>query len=561
MAYDRRWLDEPHGGDHVGRAAWALGEVRRRRAAAARCSSRACVLLREMLPALAGSSSPRTHGLRRARARRAPTRTAPARRAEALLRDARRPARSTLLPRQPRRRLALVRGRADLRQRPAAAGADRGRRAGSATTDLVARGLEALDWYGDAVRPRRAPGLRLVGNRGARAAAQPPAAGRRRRAAARRRRAGRGAGRGVRGDRRPAPYARTRVRAFEWFLGAQPARRAVYDFATGGCHDGLGATALNDNEGAESTLAFLQALLALDAAGLAASIAAPDEARAARADRLAHAAAPLRAVGARHRACSPTAWSPAASTSRCSPRSTRSPRATLDGVCARPYEEDPRRSTGGSGRRCTSRTASSAPASSTSSTTTSTGCRWRFSALCAGADGHDDPRLLRARDPARLPARPLGATWRSPTPTGSPSSTTRPPIHHGVDVGSAAVLARPAATSSSASAASTPTRAPHEAIEIARAAGRPLVLCGHRAGRALLRRARSSRTSTATASATSARSAARERAEVLGRRRRAAAPDRASPSRSGSRSSSRWSAARRSSPTRAARCPRSSTRA
>ena len=27
MGYDRRWLDEPHVGDHVGRTVWALGEV------------------------------------------------------------------------------------------------------------------------------------------------------------------------------------------------------------------------------------------------------------------------------------------------------------------------------------------------------------------------------------------------------------------------------------------------------------------------------------------------------------------------------------------------------
>ena len=41
MSYDRRWLDEPHGGDHLGRAAWALGEVVARRADPGRCSSRA----------------------------------------------------------------------------------------------------------------------------------------------------------------------------------------------------------------------------------------------------------------------------------------------------------------------------------------------------------------------------------------------------------------------------------------------------------------------------------------------------------------------------------------
>ena len=27
MSYDRRWLDEPHVGDHVGRPIWALGDV------------------------------------------------------------------------------------------------------------------------------------------------------------------------------------------------------------------------------------------------------------------------------------------------------------------------------------------------------------------------------------------------------------------------------------------------------------------------------------------------------------------------------------------------------
>ena len=27
MGYDRRWLDEPHLGDHVGRSVWALGEI------------------------------------------------------------------------------------------------------------------------------------------------------------------------------------------------------------------------------------------------------------------------------------------------------------------------------------------------------------------------------------------------------------------------------------------------------------------------------------------------------------------------------------------------------
>ena len=63
-------------------------------------------------------------------------------------------------------------------------------------------------------------------------------------------------------------YGRQAVRAFEWFLGRNHLGVAVYDAATGGCHDGLGPDGLNANEGAESTLAYLQAALALDEAGL-----------------------------------------------------------------------------------------------------------------------------------------------------------------------------------------------------------------------------------------------------------------------------------------------------
>ena len=63
-------------------------------------------------------------------------------------------------------------------------------------------------------------------------------------------------------------YARQAVRAFEWFLGRNHLGVAVYDAVSGGCHDGLGPDGLNANEGAESTLAYLQAVLALDGAGL-----------------------------------------------------------------------------------------------------------------------------------------------------------------------------------------------------------------------------------------------------------------------------------------------------
>ena len=59
MSYDRRWLDEPHGGDHFGRAAWALGEVVAAEPGPALLEP-SLILLREMLPALAEQRWPRT---------------------------------------------------------------------------------------------------------------------------------------------------------------------------------------------------------------------------------------------------------------------------------------------------------------------------------------------------------------------------------------------------------------------------------------------------------------------------------------------------------------------
>jgi hypothetical protein len=49
--------------------------------------------------------------------------------------------------------------------------------------------------------------------------------------------------------------------AFEWFFGRNALGVAVYDKVTGGCRDGLHIDRLNDNQGAESTLSFIQSLL------------------------------------------------------------------------------------------------------------------------------------------------------------------------------------------------------------------------------------------------------------------------------------------------------------
>jgi hypothetical protein len=50
-------------------------------------------------------------------------------------------------------------------------------------------------------------------------------------------------------------------RAFEWFLGRNDLNVPIYDPTTGGCRDGLHSDRVNENQGAESTLAFLQSLL------------------------------------------------------------------------------------------------------------------------------------------------------------------------------------------------------------------------------------------------------------------------------------------------------------
>jgi glycosyltransferase involved in cell wall biosynthesis len=48
--------------------------------------------------------------------------------------------------------------------------------------------------------------------------------------------------------------------AFEWFLGRNDLALVVYNAETGGCHDGLEIDRLNQNQGAESTLAYLMSL-------------------------------------------------------------------------------------------------------------------------------------------------------------------------------------------------------------------------------------------------------------------------------------------------------------
>jgi glycosyltransferase involved in cell wall biosynthesis len=64
----------------------------------------------------------------------------------------------------------------------------------------------------------------------------------------------------VSADARWATFARN---AFDWFLGHNHLRLPLYDASTGGCRDGLHPERRNENQGAESTVSFLLALVEL----------------------------------------------------------------------------------------------------------------------------------------------------------------------------------------------------------------------------------------------------------------------------------------------------------
>ena len=86
--------------------------------------------------------------------------------------------------------------------------------------------------------------------------------------------------------------------AFNWFLGQNQVQRPLYDPTTGGCRDGLHADRPNENQGAESTLSFLLALVEMrSAARSSESIAAAGAASVAGAVRTGRAARAARAEG------------------------------------------------------------------------------------------------------------------------------------------------------------------------------------------------------------------------------------------------------------------------
>lgn len=58
-------------------------------------------------------------------------------------------------------------------------------------------------------------------------------------------------------------YKKYTIQAFKWFLGKNHLNQVIYDETTGGCHDGLGRYTINMNQGAESTISYLLARLAI----------------------------------------------------------------------------------------------------------------------------------------------------------------------------------------------------------------------------------------------------------------------------------------------------------
>jgi len=263
------WLDEPHSGDHVGRLLWSLGVVAAGAAVPDKYRERAAALLDTARPSLRALSTVRSTAYALLGLVRVPEPTSEVALGVARLAAAFR-TRST--DDWPWFEDELTYDNARLAQALLAGG----ERAGDATAMHDA--LRALDWYlGQVGLGRTGPGekgsgeepdgrLALVGNLWRRKGAPRPE---------------------YEGDEQPIDaaavveacveawrvtgrefYADRARRAFGWFLGANRLGLPLYDASSGGGRDGLRETDVNLNQGAESTLAYYQALLALRSADL-----------------------------------------------------------------------------------------------------------------------------------------------------------------------------------------------------------------------------------------------------------------------------------------------------
>lgn len=263
MGYDRRWLDEPHVGDHVGRTIWALGEILATAWIPA-LSGPSRSLLDSLVPSLRREVSLRTAaytvlGLARLDPDRLDhdARFLLERLVDQLSAAFRRSASGSWLWFEDR----LVYDNARLSQ-ALIVGASALRRPSD-----VALGLESLAWLGDECGLHDGE-LCLPGHLGRDRDEPAPGDGDEQPLDAAAFVEAELAALAATGDPEHGSRARN---SFDWFLGRNRLDRPLYDFATGGCSDGLGVTDVNANEGAESTLAFHRAQLLLDAAALPAA--------------------------------------------------------------------------------------------------------------------------------------------------------------------------------------------------------------------------------------------------------------------------------------------------
>lgn len=254
LSFDRRWLEQVGSEDSNARALWAIGVVVGRSIHAG-LRGPAARLFNQALPAMLDFTSPRAWAfalfgiqeyLRRFSGDRA------ARQAREVLADRLLEAyRRTASPDWPWFEEIVAYCNASLPH----ALLECGRRMGR--SDMIEAGLTSLEWLASVQRSRKghfvpigSNGFYRRGGERARFDQQPVEAQTMVSACL--------AASGVTGEARWQEEAR---RAFEWFLGRNDLGLSLYDSSSGGCRDGLHPDRVNENQGAESTLAFLLALL------------------------------------------------------------------------------------------------------------------------------------------------------------------------------------------------------------------------------------------------------------------------------------------------------------
>jgi hypothetical protein len=250
MDANGRWLDGPHHGDHVGRAIWALGALTRDAdvGIADWARQRLPRLMAEQQAHGAADLPPRLYALLGVAECDEPDRVSPIAAVELAALNSRGRAASRSWP-WPEPRVRYDAGR--LPQALVSAGRTLDR------PEAVAAGLRLLDWLTQVVDA--GPWLRFPGHLGVGPGESIDVSGDEQPLEVAAFAAAHAAATGSRGRRHVhESYA---VRALAWFRGDNRLGLPLAEPDTGGCHDGLGREARNDNQGAESTIAYVETVL------------------------------------------------------------------------------------------------------------------------------------------------------------------------------------------------------------------------------------------------------------------------------------------------------------